>query len=138
MNNFSRALDSYEARFTRGPVDPTLHTCTGCRFEVESVDSHGHCDECSAARDAADEAEAAAAECPACEGTGCVRSSCMSTEADCDLDDCRACGGSGLRGDAELAADEGFTAWTADRQLADAEAMALEFDANDCGAREVA
>lgn len=95
MNNYSRTLSSFEARFSRGPADPTLHTCTACRYEVESVDSHGQCDECSTAR--------IAAEADAC---------------GCDL-----C-------DADLAADEGFTAWCADRQLAAVEAMAFEVDAH--------
>lgn len=96
--NFSHALSSYEARFSRGPADPTLHACTACRYEVESVDSHGHCDECSAAR--------IAAEADAC---GCDL---------CDL----------AQLEADLAADEGFNDWCAHRAEVGAELAALEHD----------
>lgn len=41
------ALGSYEVRFSRGPSDPRLHACTACRYEVESVDGRGRCDECA-------------------------------------------------------------------------------------------
>lgn len=58
----ARALASWEARLTAAPADPRLHACTACRYLVESVDSHGACDECAAERDAADEREAAEAD----------------------------------------------------------------------------
>ncbi|MDB4929440.1 MAG: hypothetical protein JWM10_1924, partial [Myxococcaceae bacterium] len=136
-DKFSRALDSFEARFSRGPADPTLRECTSCPYLVETVDSHGHCDECEQAREARD--EAAANDCAACDGHGVVASGRMTNEADCDLDDCHACGGSGVTDvaqlESELGADDGFTAWCADRQLAAAEAMALEVDARDAALR---
>jgi hypothetical protein len=49
-----RAFRAFEARFTDGP-DVRLFRCMGCECEVDTVDSHTHCDECAAARDAADE-----------------------------------------------------------------------------------
>lgn len=95
------ALGSYEKRFTDGPADPALRECTACRYLVESVDSHGSCDECAAERDAADEREAAAAAangCDECGGCGVVRSQRMSNEAGCDLESCPACNGAGAPG----------------------------------------
>lgn len=98
-DKFSRALDSYEARFSRGPADPSLHTCTGCRFEVDSVDDRGECDDC-----ASDPARIAAREL---------------TEEEAEMARC----------EAELAADEGFTAWLSDRRTAANELQAREVDA---------
>ena len=99
MDKFSRALDSFEARFSRGPADPTLHTCTGCRYEVDSVDARGECDDC-----ANDPARIAAREL---------------TEEEAELARC----------EAVLAADEGYTAWLSDRRAAANELQAREVDA---------
>ena len=86
--NFSRALDSYEARFTRGPADERLHTCTACRFEVDSLDARGECDDC-----ANDPARIAARE--------------VAVD-DCGCDLCDA-----AQLEADLTADAGFDDWCA-------------------------
>lgn len=58
--NTNRALQSFEALFTAGPAYSEF-ACSCCREVVESVDSHGTCDDCAAARAARDEADELAA-----------------------------------------------------------------------------
>jgi hypothetical protein len=98
-DKFSRALDSYEARFSRGPADPSLHTCTACRFEVDSVDDRGECDDC-----ANDPARIAAREL---------------TEEQAEMARC----------EAELAADKGFAAFCDARRDHDRAVEAARIDA---------
>ena len=99
MNTNRSAFRSVEKLFLDGP-EFRLFVCMGCNAEVETVDSHTHCSDCAAERDAADERDCdgvanddAPRGCATCDGYGVVRSGRMSPEADCDLDTCPACNG---------------------------------------------
>jgi len=117
----ARAFRSLEACL---PVDPLLVACTHCGEPVDGVDGRGRCDDCGSDRLLALLDEVSTADLAVAATIGHLSFARRETAAR----------------EAELAADEGFTAWLADRRDAANELRASEVDAraNALRARAVA
>lgn len=110
MNTTARAFRSLEARL---PVEPRLIPCAHCGEDVDGVDARGRCDDCGSDR----------------------LLSLLDEVSTVDVADALLIGRLSFarrevaQREAELAADEAFTAWLADRRDAANELQAAEVDA---------
>lgn len=113
MNTTGRAFRLLDARLAAGPADPRLVACTHCGEAVDGVDGRGRCDDCGSDRLLSLLDEVSTAD---------VADALLIGRLSFDRREFAA-------REEELAADEGFTAWLADRREAANTMQAREVDA---------
>ena len=115
----ARAFRSLDARLAAGPADPRLVACAHCGEAVDGVDGRGRCDDCGSDRLLTLLDEVLTPDLAVAAMIG--RLSFERREL--------------AAREAELAADEGYTAWLADRRTAANTLEASEVDARVDGLR---